>query len=392
MKTDKLYRRFREVFGSENTPTAYRAPGRVNLIGEHTDYNDGLVLPIAIDLSTYALIAVTDQDRVRLFSENLDQLEEFGLEDVRVKQNDWTDYVRGIVAGFMDLTDSLQGFDLYINSEVPVGSGLSSSAALEISTAVGLRDELQQGNLGDLELIKLCQRAENEFVGANTGIMDQYVSYFARAGAGLLIDTSKPSHEQVELDTSGYELLVIDTRVSHTHGGSEYNERRRECEKALREINRLAQGETKYASLSRIPPSELETIGPRMEEKLWKRAKHVIEENGRVKEAAELLGRNEIGRAGKLFYDSHESLRDLYQVSAPELDFLVGFAREEGIPGARMTGGGFGGATIHLVPEEGFEEYRKGAEKEFKKEFGHEPKCFNVTPSDGALVRPTPAE
>ncbi|MCF7875468.1 galactokinase [Candidatus Bipolaricaulota bacterium] len=390
MKIDNLKGKFDKVFNNGDQASLFRAPGRVNLIGEHTDYNDGLVLPIAINLSTYALIATNEEEKVRLFSENLGEKKEFFLTDTGIKRNDWTDYIRGIVSGLQNRTDPVRGFDLYINSEVPVGSGLSSSAALEIATAVGVKKELQLEDLGDLELIKLCQSAENDFVGANTGIMDQYVSYFGKSGAALLIDTSRPSHDPFELDLSGHELLVIDTTVSHTHGGNEYNKRRKECESALKTINENNAQDNRFSSLSQISAADLKKFKSYLPGIQYKRTKHVVEENERVVQTAKLLQEGKIERAGELFYASHESLRDLYEVSSSELDFLVEFAEEEGIPGARMTGGGFGGATIHLVPKGRLEEYRTKAKSEFEREFDIVPKCFVVLPSDGAKFQPTP--
>ncbi len=390
MKIDNLKGKFDELFDNESEPSLFRAPGRVNLIGEHTDYNDGLVLPIAINLSTFAAIATNEEEKVKLFSENLGEMKEFNLKDTGIKQNDWTDYIRGIVSGLQNRTDSARGFDLYINSEVPVGSGLSSSAALEIATAIGVKKELQLEDLGDLELIKLCQSAENDFVGANTGIMDQYVSYFGKSGSALLIDTSGPSHDPFELDLSRHDLLVIDTTVSHTHGGNEYNKRRKECESALQTINKDRAQDSRFSSLSQISATDLEEFKSYLPEIQYKRTKHVVEENERVAQTAKLLQEGKIERAGELFYASHESLRDLYEVSSPELDFLVELAEEEGIPGARMTGGGFGGATIHLVPKSRLAEYRAKAKNEFEREFDIAPKCFVVLPSDGAKLQPTP--
>lgn len=388
MKIDNLKEKFDELFDSGGQASLFRAPGRVNLIGEHTDYNDGLVLPIAINLSTYALIADNGKGKVRLFSENLGEKEEFFLTDTGIKRNDWTDYIRGIVSGLQKRTDTVRGVDLYINSEIPVGSGLSSSAALEIATAVGIKKELQLEDLSDLELIKLCQSAENDFVGANTGIMDQYVSYFGKSGAALLIDTSGPSHDPFKLDLSGHDLLVIDTTVSHTHGGNEYNKRRKECESALQTINKNKPEGNRFSSLSQISAADLKHFKSYLSEIQYKRTKHVVEENERVVQTAKLLQEGKMEGAGELFYASHESLRNLYEVSSSELDFLVEFADKEGIPGARMTGGGFGGATIHLVPKNRLEEYRAKAKIEFEREFDIVPKSFVVLPSDGAKTQP----
>lgn len=361
----------------------YRAPGRVNLIGEHTDYNDGLVLPIAIDLSTYGIFRPTNEDKIRVYSENLDKFEEIELANLSRRSDNWTDYVRGVLSGLESRSETISGFDLYLSSEIPVGSGLSSSAALEVVTAVGAIETLNLDEIEDLDLIKLCQKAENDFVGANTGIMDQYASYLGREGAGLLIDTSEPSHTFVSLGMEGYELLVVDTTVSHTHGNNEYNRRRRDCERAVNAINESTAGE-EFKSLSDISSEELDDILLQLEEKLARRTEHVVRENERVEKAAGFFQEGRIEEVGELFFASHASLRDLYEVSSPELDFLIEFARAEGIPGARMTGGGFGGSTIHLVPEDQTTDYLKRAVREFEDEFGITPDGFSVSPSDGA--------
>ncbi len=379
----KLKEGFAEVFGEGLEPEIYRAPGRVNLIGEHTDYNDGLVLPIAIDRSTYGLFRATDEDEIRVYSEKLDKFEEIELSNLFRSRDSWTDYVCGVLSGLEDRGGTISGFDLYLSSEIPLGSGLSSSAALELVTAVGAIGTLNLKEPEDLDLIKLCQEAENDFVGANTGIMDQYVSYFGRKGEALLIDTSEPSHSYVNLEFEGYELLVIDTTVSHTHGDNEYNQRRRECEAAVEAINERSEMD-EITSLSEIDPEELDSLIPQLDEKLANRVEHVVRENERVKKAAKFLQEGRVKKAGELFFASHSSLRNLYEVSAPELDFLVDFAQTEGIPGARMTGGGFGGSTIHLVPREQLKAYRRKAVREFEHEFGITPGVFPVSPSAGA--------
>ncbi|MBS3735804.1 galactokinase [Candidatus Bipolaricaulota bacterium] len=383
MKTDRLKKEFTEFFGAGREPEIYRAPGRVNLIGEHTDYNDGLVLPIAIDLSTYGLFRLTNEDKIRVYSENLDKFEEIELANLSRRKGNWTDYVRGVLSSLESRSKTISGFDLYLSSEIPVGSGLSSSAALEVVTAVGAIKTMNLDEVEDLDLIKLCQKAENDFVGANTGIMDQYASYLGREGAGLLINTAEPSHKFVDLGLKGYELLVIDTTVSHTHDDNEYNRRRRDCERAVNAINESTAGKT-LKSLSDIPSEELDDILPQLEESLANRTEHVVRENERVEKAAGFFQQGRIKEVGELFFASHDSLRDLYEVSSPELDYLIEFARAEGIPGARMTGGGFGGSTIHLVPESQMDEYLKKASRVFEEEFEITPDGFPVSPSDGA--------
>ena len=382
MEAEQLRKDFAEKYGSGSEPGVYRAPGRVNLIGEHTDYNGGLVLPIAVDLSTGVAIAENGSRVARIFSSSLDEAARIRIEENMESIGDWSDYARGIISGLMGLTGrEFPGFDIYLSSEVPVGRGLSSSAALEMAIAAGLNEEFSL-KVEPLDLIRVCQRAENDFAGANTGIMDQYVSYYGKEGAAVLIDTSEPSHRYVELDLSGYELLVVDTMVSHTHGGSEYNERRRECGAALQELNQNWDG-SPLRSLSEIEPGRIEAALSVLPEKLADRARHVVEENERVKQAADYLEQGKVKEAGELFFASHRSLRDLYEVSCRELDFLVEFASDKGIPGARMTGGGFGGASVHIVPEASSDSYYSEVKREYRREFGIEPEEFFVRPSNG---------
>jgi len=387
MEADELKKGFAEKYGAGPEPGIYRAPGRVNLIGEHTDYNGGLVLPVAVDLSTWAAISENGTRVARIFSSSLNEETRIRIDENMESVGDWSDYVRGIIFGLKQITGKeLPGFDLYLTSEVPVGRGLSSSAALEMAIAAGLNEEFSL-EVGALDLIRTCQRSENEFVGANTGIMDQYVAYYGKEGAGVLIDTSEPSHRYVELDLSGYELLVVDTMVSHTHGGNEYNARRRECETALRELNQNWDG-SPLKSLSEIEPGRIEAALSVLPEKLADRARHVVEENERVKQAADYLEAGKVNEAGELFFASHRSLRDLYEVSCRELDFLVEFASDWGIPGARMTGGGFGGASVHIVPETSSEPYHAEIKEEYRREFGIEPEGFFVRPSNGVKQEP----
>ena len=382
MEAERVKKKFEERYSSGLGVEVYRAPGRVNLIGEHTDYNGGLVLPIAVDLSTWAAVAENGTGVARIFSSSLNKETEIRIKEGMGSVGDWSDYVRGIISGLMELTGKdLPGFDIYLASEVPVGRGLSSSAALEMSVAAALNEEFSL-NVGALDLVRICQKAENEFVGANTGIMDQYVSYYGREGSAVLIDTSRSSHEYVELDLSGYELLVVDTMVSHTHDGNAYNERRRECEEALRGLNQKSNGKS-LGSLSEIDPERLEETVSGLTGTLADRTRHVVEENERVKKAAEYLKKGEVDEAGEMFFASHRSLRDFYEVSCRELDFLVAFARDWGIPGARMTGGGFGGASVHIVPEESSDTYLSEVKREYQQEFGIEPEGFFVRPSNG---------
>jgi len=387
MRKERLFDQFQEVFGGVPEGDVYRAPGRVNLIGEHTDYNGGLVLPIAIDMDTCVCMRETANDIGCVYSTSFDQLATMDLNDLDHPSNTWTDYVQGIMVEIRERGKQFRGFDLLIDSEVPVGSGLSSSAALEIAVANAFNDMFDLG-LVDLQLIRLCQSAENNFVGAHTGIMDQYISYHGLAGKALLLNTKELVHEVIELELDDFQLVVIDTTVSHEHENNQYNVRRSECEQALEVINGNDFLPEQLTALSQISTEQLSSLRSVLEGRLFDRVSHVVNENQRVIGVADFLTQGKIEKVGELFYESHRSLKNLYEVSSKELDFLVDFARDYPVPGARMTGGGFGGAIINLVPEGKVEDYIQQATFAFENEFNITPKCFVVNSSDGARVKP----
>ena len=372
---------FERIFGPGSTPRGFRAPGRVNLIGEHTDYNGGLVMPMAIDRFTHFLLRRREDDRVKLYTKTLERERELKLEELKEgERGEWSDYVVGLLAGLRERGRTAGGFEGFVYGDVPLGAGLSSSAALEVSAAYGL-NEVFRLDLSPLELVRLCQWTENEFVGANTGIMDQYVSYFAREGRALYLDTAALHHRYVDLPFQNHRLLVIDTTVSHSHASNKYNERRSECEEALQTLNAAGKD---LDHLSQLREEELEEVKEILPPLLFDRTRHVVEANDRVRRASKALERGDLASAGQLFYDSHHSLRHLYRVSCEELDFLVDFARDWGILGARMTGGGFGGSTIHLVAKDELGDYGEEIEGAFREEFGLNPRLFVVAPSAGA--------
>lgn len=382
----EVKKKFAKVFGSRPQPRVYRAPGRVNLIGEHTDYNGGLVFPVAIDLDTYVCLGKTGGSTGKLYSTNLDRVDTIDLEDLGSPRDLWTDYVQGLLLQLDRLNQNFGGFEILIDSDVPVGGGLSSSAALEVSVMSALIDVFDM-DVDDHQIVNSCQRAENDFVGASTGIMDQYISYFGRSGSALLLNTSSLSYRTVDLNIGQHSLLVIDTRVSHTHGANEYNKRRSECEEALELLNEeLYSGG--LASLSGLKPESLSDVKDVLPEKLYNRVRHVVSENERVIDTADFMVVGETEKVGELFFQSHQSLKKDYEVSSPELDFLVDFAREYPVTGARMTGGGFGGSTIHLVPENALEDYANESLSAFEAEFGVEPRSYVVEASDGAKHKP----
>lgn len=338
------------------------APGRVNLIGEHTDYNAGFVFPLAIE--RYIVVAGARPgdaggERVRLYSTLLDETSGFDVGNLEPQRRDWTSYLRGTFAGFIERGVAPGAFDLVIDSQVPLGGGLSSSAALEVATAT-LLEAATGHQLDPVEKARLCQRAEHEYAGMPCGIMDQFSSALGAAGRLLLIDCRSETAELVPLDDPGVAVLVINSNVKHELTGSEYPERRAQCELAAKLLG--------VETLRDATMSDLKRDRSKLSDVLHRRARHVIGEIERTTQAAAALRAREWDRVGELMYASHESLRDDFQVSTEELDALVEIARDVGpaggVIGSRMTGGGFGGCTVSLV--------RSGREREIAERIGRE--------------------
>ena len=340
-----------EAFHSlfDGRPRIYRAPGRVNLIGEHTDYNEGIVMPAAIDFSTWVAIETRADRRIILHSENFSETAELDLDRPPGRgRGHWSDYPFGVAIKLESAGRQLSGANMLVRGEVPIGSGLSSSAAVEVATGFALLD-ISGAQCDRLELAGLCQQAENEFVGMRCGLMDQFISCFGKAGRALMLDCRSLEYRLLPLPDS-VKLVVCNTMVKHELAASEYNARRAECEEAVR---RLAQKLPHIRSLRDVTIDDLERFGEELSAVVRKRGQHVVSENARVVEAAAALGREDLQTFGELMRESHRSLRDDYEVSCRELDLMVDIANKaEGVFGARMTGGGFGGCTINLVQSE----------------------------------------
>jgi galactokinase len=359
----------------------FRAPGRVNLIGEHTDYNDGLVMPVAIDSYVWTAIAARSDSTVRVYSSNFSEEIEFDLEDRRARPKKyWSDFVEGPARMLQNAGHRLRGADLLIHGEIPMGAGLSSSAAIEVAVALALTTNSGSA-LERVELAQVCHRAENEFVGARVGIMDQFVSCCGRAGEALLLDCRTLEYRLLPLPTH-LSLVISNTMVKHEHATGEYNKRRSECEEGLRILSRALPG---IRALCDVTLSELERHCRELPETIYRRCRHVISEIARVAEASSALQRADADALGHLMCQSHLSLRDDYEVSCAELDLMVELAqRQEGVYGARMTGGGFGGCTINLVDADAVDHFKHSVASAYEKKTGREPQILVVFASDGA--------
>ncbi|HET7270885.1 MAG TPA: galactokinase [Rubrobacter sp.] len=355
---------YRQNFG-EMPDLIASAPGRVNLIGEHTDYNGGFVLPCAIDRRIAVAVGV---DGDELFSADFDETRSMGEKD-----SSWADYPRGVAWAMGEAGCEIGAFRAAFAGDVPLGSGLSSSAAIEATTALAL-DALFGFGIGRKDLAVLCQRAENEFVGVNSGIMDQYASLLCEAGAALLVDCRSLEAQSVPLDLegAGLALVVCDTRVERGLAETGYNDRRAACERAARTLGVKELRDATEGDLDLLSGEEL------------KRARHVVSENVRVLEAVEALENRDFYEFGRLMYASHASLRDDYEVSTPELDAFVEVAEEHGATGARLTGAGFGGCAIALVPEDRTAELSHACEQTFAGRGFEEPAFYRFVPAAGA--------
>jgi galactokinase len=367
---EKAVRAFEREFG-ETPELVASAPGRVNLIGEHTDYNGGFVLPCAIDYRVAIAISPALDGEGALFSTDFDEARALGEE----ADDSWAGYPRGVAWAMRQNGAEVPTFRAAFAGDVPLSSGLSSSAAIEAATALAL-DALFGLELSKKDLALLCQRAENDFVGVPTGIMDQYASLLSSAGSALLIDCRSLEAETVPLDLeeAGLTLLVCDTRVERGLADTGYEDRRKTCENAARTLGVRELRDANEEDLSRLGGDEL------------KRARHIVLENARVLEAVRALREEDFSAFGRLMYDSHLSMRDDFEISTPELDAFVETAREAGAPGARLTGAGFGGCAIALVAEAEDETLTVSTRHRFTEENFKEPAFYRLHPAAGAEV------
>lgn len=349
------------------------SPGRINLIGEHLDYNGGMVLPAAIDLRIELTFIKNNSQIASIWSLDYDKVFTIDLKNIEHTENQWENYILGVLYYLNKaMPNAIEGFDCSIMSKLPIGSGISSSAALQCGIAKGV-NRLFNLSLSDDELIKISRDAEHFFVGTHTGIMDQVAVTKGIKDSLLLLDCRTQEYTEIPADFFPYEILLLNTNVSHNLSTSEYNLRREECEQSLLLIQSKF---PKYKYLAEVPISILLRFEYQMEKHLFKRTRYVIEENYRVKKAVKFLKKNNLTSFGRLLYQSHQGLKNLYHVSCPELDFLVDFSKDkEFVVGSRMMGGGFGGCTLNLVHKDFSKEYIDAISNAYSKKFN-----INLTP------------
>lgn len=381
---ETVLKKFEEVFGDSEGVKVFFAPGRVNLIGEHTDYNGGHVFPCALTIGTYMAVKKRDDRKLRFYSMNFDHLGviESIIEGLKPeKEADWTNYPKGVMWAFEKRGMKMDcGLDIVLNGNIPNGSGLSSSASLEVVTGFMLRD-LFGFDVTNVELARIGQYSENNFNGMNCGIMDQFASAMGKKDNAIFLDTADLSYEYAPINLAGAKIVVTNSKVKHSLVNSEYNTRRSECETALKELQTV----TDIEGLGDLTEEEFEAHKSAIkDETRVKRAKHAVYENRRTIRAVEALKNNDLETFGKLMNASHVSLRDDYAVSCSEIDVLVDAAwKVEGVIGSRITGGGFGGCTVSIVKDEAIEAFKEQVGKAYQEQVGKTPEFYVVEIGNG---------
>ena len=378
MTIEELKSVFKQRFGNEGV--AYTSPGRINLIGEHTDYNGGFVFPGAIDKGIYAVIRLNGTDKVRAYSVDKEDYCEFGMNEEDHPHLHWANYIFGVCREIIKRGYQLQGFDTVFYGNVPIGAGMSSSAALESTFAFALNELLNLG-IDKFELARIGQATEHNYVGVKCGIMDQFASLFGKAGHLMRLNCATMEFEYFPFNPMGYKLVLLDTVVKHELASSAYNRRRESCENDCAHIA-AKHPEVKY--LSDATMTMLNEVDVEIPAEDYMRAEYVIGEKQRVLDVCDALEKGDYETVGDRMYGTHYGMSKLYEVSCEELDFLNDLAKACGVTGSRVMGGGFGGCTINLVKEALYDSFIKTAKEKFNARFGHEPKVYDVVISDGA--------
>ncbi len=378
MTTQEMQKNIRETFKQRfgEPGELFASAGRINLIGEHTDYNGGFVFPGAIDKVIMAEIRPNGTDKVRVFSIDINDYAEFGLNEEDAPKASWARYVFGICREIIKRGGTVKGFDAVFAGNVPLGAGLSSSAALESCFAFALNELFNDGKIDKFELARIGQSTEHNYCGVNCGIMDQFASVFGKEGNLMRLDCRSGEYEYFPFRPEGYKLVLVDSRVKHELADSPYNKRRESCERVARKLG--------HETLRDATMEELEAVKGDISAEDFSRAKFVIEEKDRVLAVCDALERGDYETVGRKMYETHEGLSKDYEVSCEELDFLNDIARETGVAGSRIMGGGFGGCTINLVADDRHDHFVAEAKQRFNEKYGHEPMVYDVVISDGA--------
>ncbi len=372
---EKISQVFKEKFGSEEG-VFYASAGRINLIGEHTDYNGGFVFPGAIDKVIMAEIKPNGTEKVRVFSIDIDEYAEFGLKEEDAPSQSWARYIFGVCREIIKRGGKVEGFDAVFAGNVPLGAGLSSSAALESCFAYALNDMFNGNTIEKFELAKIGQSTEHNYCGVNCGIMDQFASVFGKKDNLMRLDCRSMEYEYFPFSPTGYKLVLVDSRVKHELKDSPYNKRRQSCERVAKRLG--------VDTLRDATAEALDSVKGDITAEDYFRAKFVIEEKERVLAVCDALVKGDYATVGEKMYETHHGLSKDYEVSCEELDFLNDVAKECGVTGSRIMGGGFGGCTINLVKNTLYDQFISTAKEKFNAKYGHEPMIYDVVISDGA--------
>ncbi|WP_242919921.1 galactokinase [Pontibacter liquoris] len=378
---DDIQAKFRELYQQE--PLLVRSPGRVNLIGEHTDYNDGFVLPAAINKEIFFAIAPNNTNQVRMYAFDLQESATFDVNHIQRSKTSWHNYLLGVIAQFQKGKYKVPGFDVVFGGNVPIGAGLSSSAAVECGLAFGLNHLFDFG-LEKLSLVKMAQLAEHEYAGVMSGIMDQFASMFGKKNHAIKLDCRSLDYEYMDIDMQDYRIVLCDTRIKHSLAATEYNTRRKECEAG---VALLRKHYPEITSLRDVTLPMLEQHQAEFDPVVYRRCTYVVQENNRVLVACQHLEEGDMQAFGQQMYVSHEGLQHDYEVSCPELDFLVDQTRPlKTVAGARMMGGGFGGCTINLVETAAVDAFTKQMADAYQKQFGVTLQLYIASIVDGSSL------
>jgi len=378
MASKHIILKFAERFGT--TPRLFFSPGRINLIGEHIDYNDGFVMPAAIDKGIWYAVAPNNSDTLNFFS--FDENEEYSVSRFEVRKNDgWRNYVLGVVDQVIQKNLPLQGFDCVFGGDIPIGAGLSSSAAVECGLLFAL-NEIFQFQLSRLDIALMAQKAEHTFPGVQCGIMDMYASLMGKRDHVILLNCLKLEHKYFPLQLREYTLVLINTKVHHSLASGEYNIRRQQCQEGYKIIQMNV--ERNISSWQDVHPQDVEQLKDKMEEKVYQRSLYVTQEIERTQKAGQHLENSQLEEFGKLMFETHKGLSELYEVSCAELDFLVDKAKDHpSIIGSRVMGGGFGGCTINLIKKQDWAAVTEQITKAYKQQFNIDAEVYEVATSDG---------
>jgi len=372
---------FLENFNPELTVDS---PGRINIIGEHVDYNMGYVLPTAIEKKIIFKFQKNGSDKIcHVYSKGYDTGFELSLDKLEKSKIEWENYILGVLNEISKRTDKLKGFDCTLESHVPIGSGVSSSAALECGLAFGLNEMFDLG-LTKMDIVELSQAAEHTYAGTKCGIMDQFASVMSKEGHVILLDCESLDYSYIPIQIKPYKIVLLNTNVSHNLASGEYNVRRAQCEEGVAVLQKKY---PEVKSLRNATMDMLNDVRIELDETVYNRCSYIIKEKSRVLEAVAALKANNLKRIGELLYETHDGLSKMYEVSCPELDFLVAFSKKyDSVLGARMMGGGFGGCTINLVHEDAIEEFVKAASAAYEKECKLKLSWFEASPSEGTSI------